>query len=546
MSTASRKLIDADGLLTGAAGLSDDPRALPLGEPSVPLDMPSVPPLQTALPLDYDPAPRPASSAFKTIARNFVSLGAAAIIGRLVALICSIYRNRIMGAEAVGQISWSTAAVTYFLVLNPGLEIIAKREVARRPGDGTRFVSTLFMVQMALAVITFALVLGFAALKLRGPEISILLALQAIQLVLAPINLGWLLQAHERMAIVALVDGLLQILTIPALFLFIHNPHDTAMYVLLPYPFRIALAIFTFWYAMHHRLLDWRTLRPTFAGAGWLIREALPLGISQVAIMLYYNSATILLGVFLARTAADEQVGYYTTAFSLMTMTTFFSSALLTSFFPTLARCAGNSDEARAVAYRTSSQFLRILAWIGFPCAAIGWVMGKHAVRLLYGTKFEASGPLLEWLSIDVALIFFNVGISQPLTAWGKQKLILAITLTGAAVNVAFNCALIPRYGAYGAVVATILAEAVVFGCCLLARRGHVPIPWLKLIYKPMTCCIAVASLLKLVPDRFDKTLWPLTLAAACLTLFGCFAFLERQTMMPLLQRFRNRRTAAI
>ncbi len=58
---------------------------------------------------------------------------------------------------------------------------------------------------------------------------------------LLPLNLTWLLQANERMGPAAFAEVVSQVLMLPALFLFIHNPTHVVRYVLLVYPFRIGV-----------------------------------------------------------------------------------------------------------------------------------------------------------------------------------------------------------------------------------------------------------------------------------------------------------------
>ena len=160
------------------------------------------------------------------------------------------------------------------------------------------------------------LVAGFAALGLRGPQVSLILSLQAFALLLAPLNLTWLLQANERMGPAAFAEIVSQVLMLPALFLFIHSPTHVVRYVLLAYPFRIGVIIYLAWYASRRHLLAWKDVRPTLRGSGALLKQALPLGLSQGAILLYYNFDAIFLGF----TRGDATVGLYSTAYNLMLM----------------------------------------------------------------------------------------------------------------------------------------------------------------------------------------------------------------------------------
>jgi len=98
------------------------------------------------------------------------------------------------------EVAWTMSVLSYFtLVTNPGLDTIAQRDVARDPSRGTEYVSKMLSLRMLLAIVSFLLVGLFALLRLRGPEISVLLVLQGISLLLEPLNLSWLLLARERM-----------------------------------------------------------------------------------------------------------------------------------------------------------------------------------------------------------------------------------------------------------------------------------------------------------------------------------------------------------
>jgi O-antigen/teichoic acid export membrane protein len=203
--------------------------------------------------------------------------------------------------------------------------------------------------------------------------------------------------------------------------------------------------------------------------------------------------------------------------------------ALFNSFFPSLARAASNSEMARQV----SGQLLRGMVWLGFPIAAIGWAVGRHAVTLLYGTEFCVAGVYLEWLSLNVALIYFDAGTVHPLMAWGAQKRLFYCTLAGAITNVSLNLLLIPRFGPPAAILTTFIAEVVVISSGIIARRDYFPLPWFKQVLPALVVCISAA-----VVGRWlaDVNLWWLgAIASAAIILVGA-AYFERSAF----SRFRR------
>jgi O-antigen/teichoic acid export membrane protein len=403
-----------------------------------------------------------------------------------------VYARRALGVVSIGKVAWTGAVLSYFaLLLNPGLQTIAKREVARSPEEVERYVSLLLLIQVLLALITYGLVLGFAGLHLREPQINTLLALQGLGLLMAPFDLDWLLQARERMTVPAILSVCLSALHAVALVLIISDPSHVTRYVLLPYPFQLARIAFTGWYAHNLGYLRWRALRFGFHGSAALLKAALLLSLSGAAVLVYYNSDTVILGLF----RGDDEVGLYSTAYNLMLVPTYIGGALLKAYFPSLARAFGDEGQAE----KLSAEFLRLMMWIGFPMAFLGWAAGRHVLILLFGSRFTGSGSLFEWLSLNLALVYFNMGYNQPLAAWQHQKLVFRCTLTGAFVNVVANLAIIPKWGAPGAVATTILAEVTVMIMTIVARQSVYPIRWFQPALRTLLVSVGAAVIAQVI-----------------------------------------------
>ena len=444
-----------------------------------------------------------------------------------------IYARRVLGVTVIGQLAWCVSVLSYFtLLVNPGLDTIAQRDVARVSHSGSEYVSKMFAVKLLLACGSLALVTVLAVLNLRGPQISYLLILQGMGLLLVPLNLAWVLLARERMGTQALVTALFQLLQLPALFLLVRNPSHIVRYVLYPYPFTIAMACVIFWYVVRHGLIDWRRLRLSLQGGLTLIREAIPLGLSQVAMLLYFNSDAIFLGFM----RGDATVGFYSTAYRLWTYAIFPFSALSQAFFPTFARAVADPDAQR----RTSSEYARLLLWFGLPVSAVCWALGRNIVHLLYGTRFAESGPLFEWLSLNIVVSSFTWGITFPLNAWGHQKKTFYITLLAAVTNVGLNFVVIPRYGAPGAVATTLLAELVAMVSGLVVRRKICPLPWVKLSWKPLTAAVLTAALVRCLVVVVPAYWWLGLVIGFGISAVGLWLS-ERETIIGLVNRWKGR-----
>lgn len=478
------------------------------------------------------------SPSSKQILRNFFSLSVAALMGRFITLLLSTYMRHILGAAAIGQLAWSASVVSYAgLLVSSGLEVVARREVARDSKQAARYTVLMFGIQALLALLSLLVLQIFSTVSGRAPQMQTLLLLNAVALLFVPLDIGWLLYAHERLRVSAIVSLTLIVIQCGVVFALVRGPQHLFLYVLLPYPFRLAGIAFGIWYCVRHGLLDVRDLR--FKNIGMndvrrLMKAALPIGLAQTTVLLYGNSDVIFLGF----SHSNEVVGFYSTAYSMMLVPTLLHSALSSAYFSSLARAFATPERARAL----SQQFLRLMIWLGFPLAALGWAVGRHPMLLLFGAGFAPSGPLFEWLCLNLAPMFFNVGYLIPLIAWEHQNMALRCTLTGALVNVGLNLWLIPHFGASGAVVSTLAAEAAVCVVLIWVRRHIHPLPWPRFLWPPVLMCLLVAPLTRFATDHWMPW-WLAALAGASVCLAVC-ALCERnwtRKVLLLLRRGQKR-----
>lgn len=458
----------------------------------------------------------------RRIAANFLAMAGTSGVGFIVNILTTIYIWRVLGPEAIGQVSWSLALVGYLAILvNPGLTTVGQRELAKAPDRAEELIALIVTLQTALAVAVYGLVIAVAALGLRGDAVSALLLIQSFSFVLSALNIGWVLQANERMAAPSMASLVLNALQLPVLVWLVKGPQDVYLYAVLTLPFMLAAAAYNFWYVRRHRLAKVGALRPSLARARALLREAWPLALSQGAILIYFNSDTIILRF----TDGDATVGQYASAYKLMLVATVVTAALWNAYFPALAR-AGGSDRATSL----SREYMILLAWMGVPVAALGWACGRHVVELMYGAAYAQCGLYFEWLCLNIAIMFVNYAVVSVLVPWGHSTLQFKISAAAALANLLLNAVAIPLYGPWGAVATTIAAEIVVLTLGLVCRR-RLGIHWhpvLPIVAPPLLCSAAVALAIAAMPHMLDHWWW-LQLGGGVLVLSGCmFAFEPR------------------
>jgi O-antigen/teichoic acid export membrane protein len=459
----------------------------------------------------------------RTIATNFFAMTAVSGIVLLIGIFATAYSRRVLGPAAIGHVNWNAALLAFLTLLaSPGLALVGQRDIAASPKQTASITSLVLGLQMVFGVVAYAVVVAIALLDPRGGQASTLLLIQGVIILINAGSAIWVLQAHQRMAGPAIASLVINVLQIPALLLLIRDPGDVYLFAAYTLPFSLALVGYYFWYLRHHGILSLADVRPRLAGGATLLSEAWPLALSLLAVLVIYNGGAILLGF----THSDIEVGLYTTAYKLMFISTVVSGAMMSAYFPVLSQVAGDTQQAKRVAY----DFATLMVWMGLPIAALGWACGRHVNDLLFGAQFAAAGPYFEWLCLVVALTFTNIGLSTPLLAWGHQKLQLKIIATSALASLVLNALLVPHYGGWGAVAALLLAETMSVVMFAIARQrlqlGRIAL--LPLLAPPLLCSLAVALGITFLPAEAHRYWW-LEVAIGAALLGGCLLLFERR-----------------
>jgi O-antigen/teichoic acid export membrane protein len=202
-------------------------------------------------------------------------------------------------------------------------------------------------------------------------------------------------------------------------------------------------------------------------GMGRFLREAMPLGILSLVVFSYTRIDTIILG----RLAGPEQVGYYAAAYRLTEGSLAIALAVSRTALPAFAVFAASGNEMFSL-YRAG---LRYLSPVAVAVSASYALAAPLGVTLLYGSAFSPSAFAVAILSIGVGFVFVNQLSTSLLIGMGRYKLLLLISITVLAVNLAATTALVLMWGFQGAAVATVITEGVnlvlqIIAICILAR----------------------------------------------------------------------------
>ncbi len=190
------------------------------------------------------------------------------------------------------------------------------------------------------------------------------------------------------------------------------------------------------------------------------LKPLLVLFIPAIAISLYKYMDKIMIGYMSSRT----ELGLYENAEKITTIPLTLIGALGVVMMPKMSNLIACKKRTLFMEYiNISAQFVFFSSFaFSFGLAAIA----KKFAIVYWGNDFESCGLLIMGLSITIPFVSFaNVIRMQFLIPNEYDNQYITSVVLGALINVIINYHLIPRQGAYGAMIGTIAAEIVV--CCI-------------------------------------------------------------------------------
>lgn len=204
----------------------------------------------------------------------------------------------------------------------------------------------------------------------------------------------------------------------------------------------------------------WKTdstiLKSLVSDGKWTFCSAIAIALTSGAAILLLKSMT-----------SSLETGIYAGAFRIALILQFIPSVICKSFLPVIANLHDSSDKIELGGLE--KELFRLLWLFGYSAALFFLVAGDWIVPFILGEEYRASSTPLKILA--VMLIPLSVGAARTVYFAKDRayKKLLVADVSGAALTVILGFLLIPRYGANGAALASLVAASI----------GYIVVPYL-------------------------------------------------------------------
>ncbi len=424
------------------------------------------------------------------LAKNYVLLTVGECVAKAMAFIAFTYLGRTLGPERYGSLEFVLAAMVFFtLPVDLGLGDYGAREVARNRPAAPTLLDHVTSLRFVLAACSFCALLAFIVVAKQSTEVKALLALYGVSLFGAPGLLHWFFQSHDCMHWVAAASITRQTV-FAALVLTLVRPGTQLSRVGVIECAAVAATVLVSLAAVT-RGLGYRIPRPIAQLRELLvhIRQAAPIGLSELAWAFQWYFATVLLGFL----AADRSLGWFGAAHRMVTSLHTFVWLYFFNLLPSIARSA-SLPHGRLL--ELMSRSMSVAAWSGAFVALLVTVLAQTLMVTAYGQQFVAAAGLLSILVWMIPVSMLSGHYRYTLIGYGRQKLLLLSVTASAAISVLLCFALIPWMGAVGAAFGLIGGSVANLALSYaLVRRAVLRIPLQAHISQPALALALSAGL---------------------------------------------------
>jgi len=395
------------------------------------------------------------SNVAKKVLENSSWLVANTIFNMILGIFVSALVARYFGPNKFGQLNYAVAFVSLFTsIASLGLETLVIKNIVNKTWDEGRVLCTSFVLRVIGG--SLLTIIAYIVSKIIDPNdkltntlviiISFTMILKAFEVI------EYWIQAHQQSKISSIIRMLTYILiSIMKLMVVFYKCSIIIyafIYIIDAVIFGIAIAVSYFKFREIKSPLKFNIKYMKY-----ILSQCWYLILSGLMVSLYNRIDQVMLGSMLI---SKTETGIYSAAVSIAEMWYFVPMAIITSFKPVIMLKKRENEES----YMKSIQILyNITTFISLSFGIFITIFGKIIVGILYGTAYAKSASVLIILVWAGTFAMQGCCRSIWLVSEGLQKYSMAYTFVACLVNISLNYFLIPKYGAYGAAIATLLAQ---------------------------------------------------------------------------------------
>jgi len=400
------------------------------------------------------------------IAKNTSYFTLALILQKVISLTYFILIARAIGPEDLGKYYFAIAFTSIFgIFIDIGQSSVLTREVAKRPDDTSRLLSSVLLMKLPLALISMLAV--FCIINFSSyPEITrylvylsmFCMALDSFTLTFFAVSRGFHNLKYESISSVVFQ------LIVFAVVLAVLKFNLGLVWLMMSL---VIASLYNFLFSFYIVLKKWH-LKINWRPDKILIKSILLVSVPFAVYAIFQRVYMFLDSVLLSLLSGDHQVGIYQIPFKIIFALQFLPLAFIASLFPALSSYWQNNREQLAITFERAMNYLII---ISLPISVGGIILADKIIIIFTKDYNDAILPL-QITMMAIIFMFLNFPVGSLLNACDRQKTNTINMGVALAASIIINLILIPKFQAAGASLTVLITNLLMFvlGMCVVPK----------------------------------------------------------------------------
>ena len=374
------------------------------------------------------------------------------IIQALLGAVISMLTARYLGPSNFGVISYAAAIVAFAIPITKlGLsQVLVQEFVCSRDSEGEILGSSL-VLSLISSVFCMIGVIAFACVTNAGERETILVC--ALYSLLLIANAMELIQYWFQARLISKYTSVVSVIVYFCI----------SLYKVVLLIAKCGVYWFAISNAIDHLLIGVILLVIYKRKSGRKLRFSLPTAKRLLGKSKYFIVSSMMVTIFsltdkimLKLMIDDVATGIYTAASTCATMTSFVFAAVIDSMRPTVIACKKDDD---SVYEKNFCGTYAIIIYMALAQSLAMTIFAKWIIGVFYGTEYLASISVLRIVVWQSTFSYIGAVRGIWILAEEKQRYLWIINSSGAILNIVLNLLLIPKLGAEGAAVASVITQ---------------------------------------------------------------------------------------
>ncbi len=399
-------------------------------------------------------------------------------------LILVPYTAEHIGAIPLGIYGFAGSIMNWFILFGIlGVNTYGNRQIAKVRDDKEELNRTFFEIfSMQICNMIIAMAAYFLYIQLTVHENILFYRLTGLTMLASMLDITWFFYGVEDFKKASIRNIIVKCVGVGLIFLLVKTPADLWKYILINVGAELLGQAIMFVQLKQYITFEKVSLKDAYRHH---FKSTFQLFVPTIAISVY----TMLDKTMVGYLYSEEHVTYYLTSMNIVQMFLYFITSIGSVMLPRVTNVFYTSEDGDKKAQALISTTMKIACLLAFPMCFGMMAIAPNFISWYLPAWYPIIANLIMMgCPIIIFISMSNVTGIQYMVPTGMYQQYSTSVIAGSLINFAVNILLIPKYGAYGAVIGSLIAECSVTSIQLYLIRRKVQLGFRNRSYLIYAC----------------------------------------------------------